>query len=85
MNNITKSKRFPNITAIRFILALMVVLFHIALFSENRDFPFYNNLAIFHKGTEAVYMFFSLSGFLIIKQLFDEKKHTNSINLKVFI
>ena len=29
-------------------------------------------------------MFFSLSGFLIIKQLFDEKKYTNSINLKSF-
>tara|TARA_R110002073_G_scaffold325707_3_gene505035 strand:+ start:2789 stop:3877 length:1089 start_codon:yes stop_codon:yes gene_type:complete len=84
MNNLTKSKRFPNLTPIRFILALLVVIYHIAQFSENRDFPFYNDLAIFHKGTEAVYMFFSLSGFLIIKQLYDEKNNTNSIHLKSF-
>lgn len=84
MNNLTKSKRYPNITPIRFILALLVVIFHIALFSEKRGFPFFNDLPIFHKGTEAVYMFFSLSGFLIIKQLYDEKKLTNTINLKGF-
>lgn len=84
MNNLTKSKNIPNLTPIRFILALLVVIFHIAEFSRNREFPFFNNLAIFHKGTEAVYMFFSLSGFLIIKQLYDEKNYTNSINLKSF-
>jgi peptidoglycan/LPS O-acetylase OafA/YrhL len=84
MANLKESKRIPNLTSIRFILALLVVIFHIAQFSENRGFPFFNDLAIFHKGTEAVYMFFSLSGFLIIKQLFVEKKNTNSINLKSF-
>ena len=84
MNNLIESKRIPNLTPIRFILALLVVIFHIAQFSENRDFPFFNDLAVFHKGTEAVFMFFSLSGFLIIKQLFLEKKETNSINLKSF-
>lgn len=84
MDNLIESKRIPNLTPIRFILALLVVIFHIAQFSENRDFPFFNGLAIFHKGTEAVYVFFSLSGFLIIKQLFVEKTCTNSINLKNF-
>lgn len=84
MTKLKESKRIPNLTPIRFILALLVVIFHIAQFSENRGFPFFNDLAIFHKGTEAVYMFFSLSGFLIIKQLFVEKKETNSINLKRF-
>jgi len=84
MTNLKKSKRIPNLTPIRFILALLVVIFHIAQFSENRGFPFFNKLPIFHKGTEAVYMFFSLSGFLIIKQLFIEKKETSSINLKSF-
>jgi peptidoglycan/LPS O-acetylase OafA/YrhL len=84
MNNLIESKRIPNLTPIRFILALLVVLFHVAQFNKNRGFPFFNDLAIFHKGIEAVYMFFSLSGFLIIKQLFIEKKHTNSINLKAF-
>jgi len=84
MNSLTKLKRIPNLTPIRSILAFLVVIFHIAQFSKSRDFPFYNDLAIFNKGTEAVYMFFSLSGFLIIKQLFNEKKYTNSIDLKGF-
>ena len=84
MTNFTTSKRIPNLTPIRFILALLVVIFHIPQFFENRGFPFFNDLAIFHKGTEAVYMFFSLSGFLIIKQLFIEKEYSNTINLKYF-
>ena len=79
-----ESKRIPNLTPIRFILALLVVIFHIAQFNKNRNIPFFNDLAIFHKGTEAVYMFFSLSGFLIIKQLFVEKTHTNTIDIKSF-
>ena len=84
MSSVVIPKRFPNLTPIRFILALLVVIFHVSQFSEKRGFPFFNDLAIFHKGTEAVYVFFSLSGFLIIKQLFIEKNKTNSINLKAF-
>lgn len=84
MSNLKESKRIPNLTPIRFLLALFVVIFHISQFSKNRGFPFYNDFSIFHKGTEAVYMFFTLSGFLIIKQLYVEKKTTNSINLKNF-
>ena len=77
-------KILPNITSLRFVLALLVVLFHIPDFFKNRGFPYFDNLPIFHKGTEAVYMFFSLSGFLIIQQLFIEKTNTNSIDLKAF-
>ena len=84
MSNLKESKRIPNLTPIRFLLALLVVISHISQFSENRGFPFFDDFSIFHKGIEAVYMFFSLSGFLIIKQLFVEKTHTNSINLKFF-
>lgn len=84
MSNLTKQGHIPNLTPIRFILALLVVIFHIAEFSKNRGFPFFNDFDIFNKGTEAVYVFFSLSGFLIIKQLFDEKNRTKSINLKRF-
>lgn len=79
-----KSKKIPNLTPIRFILALLVVIFHIAQFSKNRGFPYFNDFAIFHKGTEAVYMFFSLSGYLIIKQLYNEKKNTHTIDLISF-
>jgi peptidoglycan/LPS O-acetylase OafA/YrhL len=74
----------PNLTALRFLLALLVVLYHTAEFSENRGFPFFNDWALFRKGAEGVYMFFSLSGFLIIKQLYDEKRLTKTINLKGF-
>jgi len=84
MKNLTASRRIPNLTSLRFILALLVVFYHIPLFSKNNGLPFFNDFAIFHKGAEAVYMFFSLSGFLIIKQLYDEKKQTHSIRLKRF-
>ena len=74
----------PNLTGLRFLLALLVVIFHIPQFCQNRGFPYFNNLSIFNKGEEAVYMFFSLSGFLIIKQLYVEKSVSFSVNLKKF-
>lgn len=77
-------KRLPNLTALRFVLASLVVIFHVSQFCQNRGFPFFNNLSIFNKGGEAVYVFFSLSGFLIIRQLYIEKSASNSINLKRF-
>ncbi|GAA4768374.1 hypothetical protein GCM10023230_17840 [Flavobacterium hankyongi] len=49
----------------------------------NRGFPHYNDLPIFHRGTEAVFAFFCLSGFLIIRNLFIEKEK-DEINLKKF-
>lgn len=60
------------------------MIFHIPQFFQNRGLPFFNDLPIFNKGSEAVYMFFSLSGFLIIRQLFNEKITTGKINLKNF-
>jgi len=77
-------KRLPNLTALRFILASLVMIFHIPQFCQNRGLPFFNNLSIFNKGEEAVYMFFSLSGFLIIRQLYIEKSTSNTIHLKSF-
>jgi peptidoglycan/LPS O-acetylase OafA/YrhL len=77
-------KRLPNLTGIRFILASLVVTFHIHQFCQKRGFPFFDNLSILNKGSEAVNMFFSLSGFLIIRQLYIEKSTTGSINLKNF-
>ena len=76
--------QIPNLTSLRFILAILVVLFHTPEFFANRNLPFYNNYSLFLKGNESVWMFFSLSGFLIIKQLHDEKISTNTINLKRF-
>lgn len=79
-----KENRIPNITALRFLMALLVVVFHVSEFFQKRGLPFYNDLPVFNKGTEAVYIFFSLSGFLIIRQLYIEKKETNFVNLKAF-
>ena len=76
--------QIPNLTSLRFILAILVVLFHTPEFFANRNLPYYNNYSLFLKGNESVCMFFSLSGFLIIKQLYLEKQRTNSINLKIF-
>ena len=77
-------EKLPNLTPLRFILASLVVLLHIHEFCKNRNFPFFDDLSVLNKGHEAVFMFFSLSGFLIIRQLFMEKSATNSINLKHF-
>lgn len=77
-------KILPNITSLRFFLAILVVIFHLPEFCSNQNIPFYNSHPIFHKGTEAVYVFFSLSGFLIIRQLYIEKIKTKTISLKKF-
>jgi peptidoglycan/LPS O-acetylase OafA/YrhL len=77
-------KKLPNITALRFFLASLVVIYHIPQFCQNRGLPFFNSSSIFNKGEEAVYMFFSLSGFLIIRQLYIEKLATDTIHLKQF-
>ncbi|HEY6142318.1 MAG TPA: acyltransferase [Flavobacterium sp.] len=77
-------KKLPNITGLRFILASLVMIFHIPQFCQNRGFPFFNNFPVFNKGEAAVCMFFSLSGFLIIRQLYIEKSVSNSINLQHF-
>lgn len=77
-------KRLPNITSLRFFLAIIVVIFHLPEFCSKHNIPFYNFQPIFHKGSEAVNMFFSLSGFLIIRQLYVEKKATGTVSLKIF-
>lgn len=76
-------KHLPNLTGLRFLLASLVMFFHIPQFCENRGFPFFNALPIFNRGTEAVYLFFSLSGFLIVRILY-LKKLNNGIDLWQF-
>ncbi len=79
-----QSKNLPNITSLRFFLALLVVIYHIPQFCANRGWPSFSNLPIFSRGIEAVYVFFSLSGFLIIRNLFSEKLETGTISIKTF-
>ncbi|WP_300671226.1 acyltransferase [Soonwooa sp.] len=74
----------PNITSVRFFLALLVVVYHVMQFGGKRGFPSNTEWAIFNRGTEAVYAFFSLSGFLIIRNLYTEKIDTGTISIKNF-
>lgn len=69
---------------LRAFLALSVVIYHIPQISETVGIPFFNNLALFHRGSEAVLVFFALSGYLIIGQLFKEKSTRGTINIKDF-
>lgn len=74
----------PNLNALRIFLALMVVLFHVPTISNSVGFASFNNAPIFHKGELAVFYFFTLSGFLIIRNLYIELQQTGSIQLKHF-
>lgn len=73
-------KILPNLNPLRFFLATTVVLFHVPQLCKNQGLPFFDDLPIFHRGVEAVYMFFVLSGFLIIRSIYIAKmKGTFSI------
>ncbi len=56
---------------------------HIPNLSRNQGLAYFNELPIFSKGIQAVYMFFVLSGFLIIRLIFIEKKN-NRFSIKNF-
>ena len=66
-------KRLPNLDVLRFFLATLVLLFHLPQLSKNQGLPYFDELPIFHRGVEAVYMFFCLSGFLIIRLIYRAK------------
>jgi len=79
-----KNKTLPNLGALRGFLALTVVLLHIPLMTKNQHLPYFNEWAIFNKGYNAVWGFFTLSGFLIINLLYQEKQKTATVNVKDF-
>ncbi len=70
-------KILPNLDVLRFVLATLVLMDHVHLLSNTMGLPFYSDSPIFSKGMEAVYMFFTLSGFLIIRLIYldKEKEH----------
>lgn len=74
----------PNLFSLRFFLAITVVLFHIPITSYTIGLPFFNALPIFNKGLIAVNFFFSLSGFLIARNLYIEYQKNGTLNLLVF-
>ena len=78
------SKKFPNLDPIRFLLASLVVIYHIPAISRTVGLPAFDAFPIFHKGSEAVFVFFILSGFLIIRSLYAEKEKTGTVSIKNF-
>lgn len=78
------SKVLPNLYPLRFVLATLVVIFHIPETSRNLGFPTFSNLPLFHKGILAVFYFFSLSGFLIIRNLYLQQKDKGVVDIKEF-
>lgn len=70
-------KRLPNLDVLRFVLSLFVLIYHLPQLSRNQNLPYFEGLDLFHKGTQAVYMFFVLSGFLIIGQIYNLKSNNN--------
>jgi len=76
-------KRLPNLDVLRFILSLFVLIFHLPQLSKNQNLPYFEGLDLFYKGTQAVYMFFVLSGFLIIGQIYN-LKNKNKFNIAKF-
>lgn len=77
-------KYLPNLNPLRFILAFFVILYHIPLICNTLKIPAFSTYPLFHKGTLAVYYFFTLSGFLILRQVFLELKDTDKFNFKHF-
>lgn len=76
-------KRLPNLDPLRFFLAAFVLLFHLQQLCKNQGLPYYNELPIFQRGSQAVYMFFVLSGFLIIRIIYLKKK-TQTFSIRKF-
>ncbi len=74
----------PNLGVLRGVLALLVVIYHLPLMTSNFGLPTYDGLPIFHKGFNAVWVFFSLSGFLIINLLYKEKIKSGQVSVKQF-
>ena len=76
-------KYLPNLDFLRFILASLVIFYHVPQLCRNQGLPYFLDAPIFNRGTEAVYMFFVLSGFLIIRIIYRSKKR-NTFSIKNF-
>lgn len=76
-------ERLPNLDPLRFLLASLVMFLHIPQLSRNQNLPYFLDAPIFNRGTEAVYMFFVLSGFLIIRLIYRYKQRDN-FSIKAF-
>lgn len=78
-------KYYKNFDLLRCFLSFVVLFYHLPPITSNvLGIEIFDNSPIFHKGAEAVFCFFTLSGFLITMLLIEEKNKSNSINLKDF-
>jgi peptidoglycan/LPS O-acetylase OafA/YrhL len=77
--------RLPNLDPLRFLLASFVMFFHIPQLSRNQGLPYFIDAPIFNRGSEAVYMFFVLSGFLIIRLIYRYKQQDDFSIKKFYI
>lgn len=85
LQNQIEVKYFHNLDYLRFFLSLIVVIYHIPPITFTvLSIQLFDELAIFHRGSEAVFFFFTLSGFLITRFLIQEKNTEIDINLKMF-
>lgn len=76
-------KKLPNLNVLRFFLVAFVIIFHIPILSKSQGLPYFNGLAPFNRGVEAVYMFFVLLGYLFIRDL--TKLDVEGVKLKMYV
>lgn len=90
-NNTQQIPIFPNLTALRFVGAFLVFLFHVfslgrELWGDFTQSSWFQIVAkITSKGHLGVSLFFVLSGFLITYLMLHERQKTGTIQLKKFI
>lgn len=75
---------FPNLNALRFFAALLVVFHHGETIRSKNGFTDYLDVSFFMNGGSAVKFFFVLSGFLITYILLKEKQQHQHINIGSF-
>ncbi|NGM63020.1 acyltransferase [Sphingobacterium sp. SGG-5] len=75
---------FPNLNALRFFAALLVIFHHGEVIRAKNGFDAFESASFFLNGGSAVKFFFVLSGFLITYLLLKEKKKTRNIAIKNF-
>lgn len=85
----SKKVFFSGLNELRAIAALSVLFHHVELYKKRDNGPSLYNFDFFNSfidrlGVNAVYLFFTLSGFLITYLLLVEKERTNTIQIREF-